>query len=60
VLLQDMDSLEGCLLRILDVLLVVRIEASDWTIPATEFGKDLGVGEGEPFQDGGIVLFGLA
>jgi hypothetical protein len=60
VLLEHTDSLEGGSCRVLDALLVVRLEALDGAEPATDLGEDLLVGEGQPLQDGGIVLLGLA
>lgn len=55
-----MDSLESGGLSIFDGLLVVRCEALDWAVPPTKIWEDFLVGEGEPLEDGGIVLLGLA
>jgi hypothetical protein len=53
-------SLKGCLLRVLDVLLVVGVTAENRTVPATEGEENLRVGIRHPSQDGSIVLLGLA
>ncbi len=43
-----------------NVLLVVRVEADEWTEPVSKGWKDFLVGEGHPAHDGGIILLGLA
>jgi len=50
----------GVLLAVVDVLLVVRVTANQGAKPGTESGQALGVGEGHPAEDGGVVLLGLA
>lgn len=60
VLLEDLDGLEGGSSRVINVLLVVGVAAENGAEPATERGEDLGVGEGHPSQDGGVVLLGLS
>lgn len=60
VLLDDVDGLEGGRCRVLDALPVVRLQALDGAEPTTNLGEDFLVGKGQPLQDGGIVLLGLA
>jgi len=60
VLLEDVDGLEGSLGGVVNVLLVVGVAAEDGAEPAAKGTKDLGVGEREPLEDGGVVLLGLA
>lgn len=58
VLLDNGKSLQRSLGGIIDVLLVVGSVALEGTEPSDEAGKDLGVEEGHPLQDGSIALTG--
>lgn len=58
--LEGSDGLEGNLGGLIDSLLVVGIETEQGAVPATELGQNLGVGEGQPAEDGSVVLLGLA
>lgn len=58
VLLDNGESLQRSLGGIIDVLLVVGSVALEGTEPSDEAGKDLGVEEGHPLQDGSIALAG--
>ena len=60
MLLEDVNSLESGLCRVLHILLVVWLETGNWAVPATDLGEDLLITEGQPFEDGSIVLLGLA
>lgn len=60
MLLEDLDGLEGLFLGGVDVLLVVRFTASQGTEPTAQLQHDVGVGEGHPFQDAGVVLLCLS
>lgn len=60
VSLKGSDGLQGSLGSLVDVLLVVAIESEKGTVPGTELGEDLSVGEGQPAKDGSVVLLGLA
>jgi hypothetical protein len=60
VLLNNGDGAKGLLGGVIDCLLVVRVLAEEGSEPATERREDLGVEEGHPLQDGGVVLLGLA
>jgi hypothetical protein len=60
MLFDDVDGLEGGCLGVLDRLLVVGCKALDGAEPVSEIGEDFLVGEGEPFEDGGVVLLGFA
>lgn len=55
VVLNNVKGLEGGLGGLIDVLLVVRNDTLEGLDPGTETGKDLGVEEGQPLQDGGIA-----
>ncbi len=59
MLLNNVNGFQGTLLRIIDVLLVVWVEAGEWTVPRTNLGEELGIGEREPLQYGGVILLGL-
>jgi hypothetical protein len=60
VSLKRSDGLQGSLGSLVDGLLVVAIESEEGTVPGTELGEDLSVGEGQPAEDGSVVLLGLA
>jgi hypothetical protein len=60
VLLKGSDGLQGSLGSLIDGLLVVGLESEERTVPGTELGEDLRVGEGQPAEDRSIVLLGLA
>lgn len=60
VSLEGREGLQGALGGLVDSLLVVGTEAEERTVPSTEFGEDLLVGEGQPTDNGSIVLLGLA
>lgn len=53
------NGLQSSLGGIIDDLLVVAVEAEERTVPSTEAGEDLAVGEGHPADNGSIVLLGL-
>lgn len=59
VVLENGNALQRALGGIIDVLLVVVVQAQEGTVPATEVREDLSVGVGQPTQDGGVVLLGL-
>lgn len=58
--LEGSDGLQGSLGGLVDGLLVVGIETDEGTVPGTELGEDLSVGEGQPAEDGSVVLLGLS
>jgi hypothetical protein len=60
VSLEGSNGLEGSLGGVIDVLLVVGVETHQGAVPGTELGQDLSVGEGQPAEDGSVVLLGLA
>jgi len=60
VVFEDLHGLIGGLLAVIDVLLVVGVATGQRAEPATQTEKDLGVGERDPAEDGGVVLLGLA
>jgi hypothetical protein len=60
VSLEDSDGAQGNLGSLIDGLLVVGLEAEQRAVPSTETGQKLTVGEGQPADDGSIVLLGLA
>jgi len=57
---EDAELLQGSLGSIVNTLLVVAIEAKERAEPRAEADKELGVGEGQPPEDGSVVLLGLA
>lgn len=59
VVLEDLDIGSGGLEVVVDALLVVGVTADQRAEGATESGEDLGVGEGHPAEDAGVVLLGL-
>ena len=60
MLLEDLNGFEGLFLGGVDVLLVVGFTANQGTEPRAQWRHDLGVGEGHPPQDVGIVLLCLS
>lgn len=60
LLLKDSDGSLGGLSGLVDGLLVVAIQTEERTVPATEVREDLGVGVGQPADNGSVVLLGLA
>ena len=60
VVLEDFEVGLGLLHVVFHVLLVEWVAADERTEPAAEVREELGVGEGHPAEDGGIVLLGLA
>lgn len=60
VLLEDGNGLQGSLGGVIDGLLVVGVEAEEGAVPRADLGEELAVGEGQPADDGSIVLLGLA
>lgn len=60
VSLKRSDGLHGSLSGLVGGLLVVGLETEEGTVPGTELGEDLSVGEGQPAEDGSVVLLGLA
>lgn len=60
VLLEDTDGLDGLGCGLIDGLLVVGSTSGQRAEPSTEGGEDLGVGERQPSEDGGVVLLGLS
>ena len=60
VSVEDTELLQGSLRSVLNVLLVVRVEAKEGAEPRAEANKELRVGERQPAEDGSIVLLGLA
>ena len=59
VRLEDSDGLQGSLGSLVDILLVVAVQAHEGTVPATEARQNLSVDKGQPTEDGSIVLLGL-
>lgn len=59
VRLEDSDVLQGSLGSLVDILLVVAVQAHEGTVPATEARKNLSVDKRQPTEDGSIVLLGL-
>lgn len=59
VRLEDSDALQGSLGSLVDILLVVAVQAHEGTVPATEARQNLSVDKGQPTEDGSIVLLGL-
>ena len=59
VRLEDTGGLQSSLGSLVDVLLVIAVEAKERTVPTTEAGQILSVDEGQPAEDGSVVLFGL-
>ena len=59
VVFEDLDGLVGGLCAVLDVLLVVWITSNQRAEPASQATENLGVGKGDPSEDGGVVLLGL-
>lgn len=57
---EDAELLQGSLGSIVNTLLVVAVEAKERTEPGAEADKELRVGEGQPPEDGSVVLLGLA
>lgn len=60
VLLNNLDSLSGGLGGVIDVLLVVGGVSEEGAVPRGQGAEDLLVEEGEPLQDGSVVLLSLA
>ena len=60
VVLEDLDGGLGGLEGLVDALLVVGVTADQRTERGTKDREDLGVGEGHPAEDAGVVLLGLA
>jgi hypothetical protein len=60
VVLHDLEALQRGIHALLDFLLVEGPAADERVEPAAERGEDLGVGEGHPPQDGGVVLLRVA
>jgi hypothetical protein len=60
VILHDFSLRVRSLQAVVDVLLVVWVTADERTEVATNRWEELGIGEGHPAKDGGIVLLGLA
>lgn len=60
VVLEDLDVGSGSLEVVVDALLVVGVTADQRTERGAEGREDLGVGEGHPAEDAGVVLLGLA
>lgn len=60
VLLNNLDSLGGGLGGVVDVLLVVGGVSEEGAVPRGQGAEDLLVEEGEPLQDGSVVLLSLA
>jgi hypothetical protein len=60
VVLEDLDGGLGGLDGLVDALLVVGVTADQGTERGAEDREDLGVGEGHPAEDAGVVLLGLA
>lgn len=60
VSLEGGDGLQGNLGGLIDSLLVVTIQTQQRTVPGTELGENLGVDEGQPAEDGSVILLGLA
>lgn len=59
VRLEDSDVLQGSLGSLIDILLVVAVQAHEGTVPAAEARQNLSVDKGQPTEDGSIVLLGL-
>ena len=59
VVLEDLEVHLGRLHVVFHVLLVEGVAADQRAEPATEVWEELGVGEGHPAEDGGVVLLGL-
>lgn len=57
--LESTNGLQGDLGDLIGGLLVVGLKAEEGAVPGTETGQKLTVGEGEPADDGSIVLLGL-
>jgi hypothetical protein len=60
VVLHDLEALQRGVHALLNFLLVEGPAADQRVEPAAEGGEDLGVGEGHPPQDGGVVLLRVA
>lgn len=60
VVLKDLDVGLGGLEVLIDALLVVGVTADQGTERGAKGREDLGVGEGHPAEDAGVVLLGLA
>jgi hypothetical protein len=60
VVLEDLDGGLGGLEGLVDALLVVGVTADQGTERGAKDREDLGVGEGHPAEDAGVVLLGLA
>ena len=60
VSLEGRDGLQGSLGGLVDSLLVVTIQTQQRTVPGTELGENLGVDEGQPAENGSVILLGLA
>jgi hypothetical protein len=60
VLLQNLEDVKSSLLCIIDGLLVVRIFPNKRAEPATQGWEELRVGEGQPSDNGSVVLLCLA
>ena len=60
VVLEDLDGGLGGLDGLVDALLVVGVTADQRTERGAKDREDLGVGEGHPAEDAGVVLLGLA
>ena len=60
MVLEDFEVGLRLLHVVFHVLLVEGVAANERTEPAAEVREELGVGEGHPAEDGGVVLLGLA
>jgi hypothetical protein len=60
MVLKHLDSSQGILCCLLDILLVVRTATNERQEPVSEARDDLAVGKRKPSKDGSVVLLGLA